>query len=81
MTEKGSYPISVDINNYSYFNYMVSILKQWSSPTTFDPFPKVQVIREYIIAHVYINLWEISHHELWPVGSVLQIANLRVLPI
>ena len=47
-TEKGSYPISVEIS-YSYCDYLVPIRINGRGPTTFDPFPKVQVIKNYYI--------------------------------
>ncbi len=38
MTEKLSYPISVEIND--------------RGPMTFDPFPKAEILREYIVVVV-----------------------------
>ncbi len=48
LTEKDSFPISVEIN-YSYCDYLVPIWRDGRGPMTFDPFPKVQVIKKYII--------------------------------
>ncbi len=42
MTEKGSYPISVEIN----CDYLVPNWSNGQRPMTFDPFPKVQVIKK-----------------------------------
>ena len=48
LTEKGSYPKSVE-TNYSYCDYLVPDSTNGRGPMTFDPFPKVQLIKKYII--------------------------------
>ena len=52
LTKKASFlqlfPISTEIN-YSYCDYLVPIRSNGRGPMTFDPLPKVQVIKKYII--------------------------------
>ncbi len=45
LIEKGSYPISVEIN----YSYLVPNSSNGRGPMTFDPFAKVQVIKKCII--------------------------------